>query len=156
MRKIYDHQKTKFNLAELEGVEAALERGEMPQMSVSEIKCSFEGIKSSSYFLKMGGRQSLSMHATSFGDDDICGYLPSIEKIYIAGWGLNIRILCHEVAHHLVCQIAIDIPDHGPTFSAIYLSLLERFGSQALAAEMYLSFIENEIEIDQKLINFKF
>ena len=154
MRKIYDHQKTKFYFAELEGVEAALERGEVPQMPVSDIKCSFETIKSSSYFIKMGGRESLSMHATSFGDDDVCGYLPSIEKIYLVGWGLNIRVLCHEVAHHLVCQIAIDIPDHGPTFSAIYLSLLQRFGSQALAAEMMRSFIKNEIEIDQKLINF--
>ena len=154
MRKIYDHQKTKFYFAEHAGVEAALDRDELHQCSVSEIKDSLKNIKDSTYFKEMGGRQSLSMHATSFGDDDICCYLPSIEKIYIAGWGLNIRVLCHEVAHHLVFQIAIDIPPHGPTFCAIYINLLRRFAGLALAAEMMSSFIENEIEIDQRLINF--
>ena len=152
MRKVYDHQKTKFYYSERSAKESIFERELFEQMSVSEIYSSFKNIKDNTYFKNMGGRKSLSMHATSGEGDDMCGYFPGAERIVIVGWGLNILILCHEVAHHLVCQKAIDIPDHGPTFCAIYINLLHRFCDPGVAAEMILSFAKNEIEIDKTLL----
>ena len=152
MRKVYDHQKTKFYGSELAAEEAALNRGLLDKMSVSEMYSSFRNIKDSTYFKEMSGQQDLRMNATSGEGDNMCGYFPDTQKIIIVGWGLTIRILCHEVAHHLVCQKAIDIPDHGPTFCAIYINLLLRFADPGVATEMILSFSENKIEIDENLL----
>ena len=53
MRKVYDHQKTKFYYSERSAKESILERELFEQMSVSEIYSSFKNIKDNTYFKNM-------------------------------------------------------------------------------------------------------
>jgi hypothetical protein len=89
-----------------------------------EIYDFFDFICNSNYFKRSGGTKGeLTMIISYDRRRTICKYYPNIKHISLVPWGANPITVCHEIAHYLCDKVALDLPDHGATFTTIFINL---------------------------------
>ncbi|MDN7135370.1 hypothetical protein [Pseudidiomarina terrestris] len=146
MRKIYDHQKTKYQHAAIDAfgdymtVDSALA---IPQQDIFVL---FEEIKDSSYFKEWNGDARLQMTFANLEGKYWGLYHHETLAVYLAHDSADARILCHEVAHHLSYQQALDVPHHGPTFCTHFLNLIMLFADACDSELLRSCFEEHKVE----------
>lgn len=105
----------------------------------------FEFICDSDYFNHCGGdKNELSLTVSYDNRRSICKYYPNVNHILLVPWGLNPITVCHEIAHYLCDKVALDLPEHGPTFSTIFINLCF-VASPALGYQILINFNKNGV-----------
>lgn len=165
--KIYDYQMYDVFYAQAEAFNSFYGEYFCKTMEWEDFTGLFETITGSDLYSKLGGSPNLTLSYSNDRRRTKCYYYFNREEISIIDWGMNSMILCHEIAHHLTRQHASDLPNHGPTFMGIFLSLIFHFGTrydeveffnlEDLESNMFCCLAEhcwqNNIDIDWTLTN---